>query len=55
MPEPIHTAQRSWVTVVGWSPMAVINTIWQACEKGIVPDRGWCSLRHAQKPACNAA
>ncbi len=32
-------AWRSWVTVVGWSPMAVVNTLWQACERGVVPDR----------------
>lgn len=32
-------ARRSWVTVVGWSPMAVVNTLWQACERGVVPDR----------------
>ncbi|MCX7925050.1 MAG: hypothetical protein N2554_04480 [Fimbriimonadales bacterium] len=32
-------ARRSWITVVGWSPMAVINTLWQACEHGVVPDR----------------
>ncbi|MFN3690157.1 MAG: hypothetical protein ACK4UU_04445 [Fimbriimonadales bacterium] len=31
--------QRSWVTVVGWSPTAVVNTIWIACEQDIVPDR----------------
>jgi len=29
--------KRAWVTVVGWSPMAVVNTLWQACEQGIVP------------------
>lgn len=29
--------RRAWVTVVGWSPMAVVNTLWQACEQGIVP------------------
>ncbi|RMH09266.1 MAG: hypothetical protein D6697_04095 [Armatimonadetes bacterium] len=34
--KPVH---RSWITVVGWSPMAVVNTIWQACEQGVVPDR----------------
>ena len=31
--------ERSWVTVVGWSPMAVVNSLWQACELGIVPQR----------------
>jgi len=29
--------KRAWVTVVGWSPMAVVNTLWQACERGVVP------------------
>ena len=29
--------KRAWVTVVGWSPMAVVNTLWQACEQGVVP------------------
>lgn len=29
--------RRVWVSVVGWSPMAVINTLWGACEQGIVP------------------
>ena len=31
--------ERCWVTVVGWSPMAVVNTIWWACERGVVPQR----------------
>jgi hypothetical protein len=35
----IEIVGRSWVTVVGWSPMAVVNTIWQACERGIIPQR----------------
>lgn len=39
MPETIDTVERSWVTVVGWSPMAVVNTIWAACEQGVVPQR----------------
>lgn len=29
--------KRAWVTVVGWSPMAVVNTLWQACEQGLAP------------------
>ena len=29
--------KRAWVSVVGWSPMAVVNTLWQACEQGVVP------------------
>jgi hypothetical protein len=29
--------KRAWVTVVGWSPMAAVNTLWQACEQDIVP------------------
>ena len=29
----------TWVTVVGWSPMAVVNSVWLACERGMVPDR----------------
>lgn len=33
------SVHRSWITVVGWSPMAVVNTIWQACEQQVVPDR----------------
>jgi hypothetical protein len=35
----VSKTERSWVTVVGWSPMAVVNTIWQACERGIIPQR----------------
>ncbi|MCI0486733.1 MAG: hypothetical protein L0229_09045 [Blastocatellia bacterium] len=35
----IPIVERSWVTVVGWSPMAVVNTLWQACERGIIPHR----------------
>lgn len=31
--------RRAWVSVVGWSPMAVINTLWGACEQGVVPTR----------------
>ena len=31
--------KRAWVSVVGWSPMAVVNTLWQACEQGVVPTR----------------
>lgn len=34
-----EAVERCWVTVVGWSPMAVVNTIWAACEQGVVPQR----------------
>lgn len=34
-----NTIQRTWITIVGWSPMAVVNTLLQACEQGIVPQR----------------
>lgn len=34
-----HQVHRCWITVVGWSPMAVVNTLWQACEQGVVPER----------------
>ncbi len=40
---------RAWVTVVGWSPMAVINTLWHACEQGIVPTHIYL-LRSPQTP-----
>ncbi|MCS6919265.1 MAG: hypothetical protein NZM28_05805 [Fimbriimonadales bacterium] len=39
MPETPDAVERCWVTVVGWSPMAVVNTIWAACEQGVVPQR----------------
>lgn len=39
MPTQSQPVERCWVTVVGWSPMAVVNTLWAACEQGIVPQR----------------
>ena len=39
--EPAPDAvERSWITVVGRAPMAVINTLWAACEQeGCIPQR----------------
>ncbi|GIV09142.1 MAG: hypothetical protein KatS3mg019_1233 [Fimbriimonadales bacterium] len=39
MPQIPENVERCWITVVGWSPMAVVNTIWAACEQGVVPQR----------------
>lgn len=36
----------SWITVVGWSPQAVLNTLWCAREQGVVPDH--LVLLHSQ-------
>ena len=30
---------RSWISFVGNSPVAVINTIWAACKEGFVPGK----------------
>lgn len=30
---------KYWITFIGSSPFAVINTIWSACKQGYVPDR----------------